>query len=115
MPTLAGHSFQFPLLPLEGACQVTAALRLPAIDIGALKGYAHIDPDEIEADPRAIADSPDVSVIYSNPDSGVSAPFGNFSGCFLTRATLLNPLGSVRTTGRVPSTIELVVQPTSKQ
>jgi hydroxypyruvate isomerase len=56
MLTLAGHSFQFPLLPLEGACQVTAALQLPAIDIGALKGYAHVDPDEIEADPWAIAD-----------------------------------------------------------
>ena len=56
MPTLAGHSFQFPLLSLEGACQVMAALQLPAIDIGALKGYAHVDPDEIEADPRAIAD-----------------------------------------------------------
>jgi len=66
-------------------------------------------------DPRAIPDSPDVSVVYSNPDSGATAPFGNFASCFLTRATLLNPLGSVRTTGRVPSTIELVVQPTSKQ
>jgi sugar phosphate isomerase/epimerase len=53
---IAGHSFQFPLLPLEGACQVMAALKLSAIDIGALKGYAHVDPDEIEANPRATAD-----------------------------------------------------------
>ena len=51
---LAVHSFQFPLLSLESACRVVAALDINAIDIGALKGYAHLDPDEIEDRPHEI-------------------------------------------------------------
>lgn len=53
---LAGHSFEFPLLTLEQACQVIRILELPAVDVGALKGYAHIDPDEIEAAPMKVAE-----------------------------------------------------------
>jgi sugar phosphate isomerase/epimerase len=34
---------------------VIAALELPAVDVGALKGYAHLDPDDLEGDPAAIA------------------------------------------------------------
>lgn len=53
---LAVHSFQFPLLPFEKVCEVISALEIPAVDIGALKGYAHLEPDEIESNPDAVVE-----------------------------------------------------------
>jgi sugar phosphate isomerase/epimerase len=44
------------MLSLENACTVISALDISAVDVGALKGYAHLDPDEIEADPDSAVD-----------------------------------------------------------
>ena len=54
---LAAHSFEFPTLSFANACRVISALEMGAVDVGALKGYAHFDPDEIEANTRGTIES----------------------------------------------------------
>ena len=80
---LAVHSFQFPLLSLESACCVIAALDIDAVDIGALKGYAHLDPEEIE----------------SRPDDIIARILSACGACGLFISDLLPSFGS-GTTGR---------------
>jgi sugar phosphate isomerase/epimerase len=49
-------SFSFPLLSFERALQAIALLDIPRFDVGAHEGASHIQPSDVEADPRAVAD-----------------------------------------------------------
>ena len=94
---LAAHSFEFPTLSLENTCRVIAALELPAVDIGALKGYAHIDPDEIEADPAGVARR--IQQATGRCGLAVSDLFPSFGQGFADRP-INDPDPSVRTANR---------------
>jgi sugar phosphate isomerase/epimerase len=48
-------SFSFPLLSFERSLQAIALLEIPRYDIGAHEGASHIQPSEVEADPRRVA------------------------------------------------------------
>jgi hypothetical protein len=77
-----------------------------------LVGWVH---DVVAPDLHGAVPIPDVAMSYTNPEDGSTIALGRYVGCFIQRATLFNPLGAVRATGRVPSTIEMTLLPTTKQ
>ena len=53
---LSCQSFSFPLLSFERSLKALALLEFEAADLGAHLGGAHLQPDEIEADPEGQAE-----------------------------------------------------------
>lgn len=94
---LAVHSFEFPLLSLEKACEVISALEIPGVDIGALKDYAHLDPDEIEAQPALAVEQ--VREAVEGNDLVVADFFPSFGAGFSDRP-INHPDAEVRRANR---------------
>jgi len=57
----------------------------------------------------------DARVEFIDPVSGATTVLGTYPDAFYTRLTLFNPLGAVRATGRLASTIDVTMKVIAKQ
>jgi len=85
-------------------------LRLAELPARALELWV-LDFFDIHRSPAA----PDVAVSYIDPADGTTTQLALYTDCVGIRVTLFNPLGTVRQSGRFASTVDLTLQPTSKQ
>jgi sugar phosphate isomerase/epimerase len=87
---LSCTSFSFPLLSFEDALKVIALIGLPRVDVGAHQGGCHIQPSEVEENPRGVAER----IRKASGDAGlrISDFFATFGDGFRDRpVNSLNP------------------------
>ena len=76
-------SFSFPMLSFADAAKVIALIGLPYLDVGAHEGGCHIQPSQVEANPRAATEM--IRRAVDEAGLGVSDFFPTFGNGFRDR------------------------------